>query len=337
MADVTLVDSLNLLLVALHLPIELESPQDLTPSLLIALLESLLRTRLPLPFPRSSLLPTRSGTSENDNAVDAIKIFLGVLEHDVIRTDVGLSAVDPRTLARGGWDEVVFVGELLCWFAQSIGILDDGGVETPLPELSTRQRSPTVASTASGSATSVHSSLSVHGIEKSMYTHSSADTSIPSFLLGGSDSSVDDSAMIMSTRTVTPPLTRPPGPRCIHEIDISLNAYRNEPEDFGEDEHVDDTSYCTCDAHAPVPFPVRRAGWISPVDVEREVESFETSRSFSVISEPRSSRKSRTPSSNATTKQKHIITRHTSPTQHTLALLAERARLLDELAQLRRR
>lgn len=289
MADVTLVDSLNLLLVALHLPLELESPQDLTPSLLIALLESLLRTRLPLPFLRSSLLPTRSGSSENDNAVDAIKIFLGVLEHDVIRTDVGLSAVDPRTLARGGWDEVVFVGELLCWFAQSIGILDDGGVETPLPELSTRQRSPTVASTASGSGTSVHSSLSVHGIEKSMYTHSSADTSIPSFLLGGSDSSVDDSA-VMSTRTVTPPLARTPGPRCIHEIDISLNAYRNEPEEFGEDEHVDDTSYCTCDARAPVPFPVRRAGWISPVDVEREVESFETSRSLSMISEPRSVR-----------------------------------------------
>lgn len=75
-------------------------------------------------------------------------MLLGVLECDILRgsgctnelqdeeahedvnvsvegwgADVGLGEVDPERLADGGWDEVVFIGELLCWLSRRRGIL----------------------------------------------------------------------------------------------------------------------------------------------------------------------------------------------------------------------
>lgn len=47
-ADDDLVQTLNLLLDSLDIPIELESVLDLTPTLLLAILESTLSSRLPL-------------------------------------------------------------------------------------------------------------------------------------------------------------------------------------------------------------------------------------------------------------------------------------------------
>ena len=44
----TLVKQLNTLLASLHLPLSLVSPTDLTPRLLIAILESLMGIRLPI-------------------------------------------------------------------------------------------------------------------------------------------------------------------------------------------------------------------------------------------------------------------------------------------------
>src|ERR1700722_11135666 len=106
--EIALVSSLNTLLLRLQLTITLETPYDLIPSLLLAILESILESRLPIPAEvRESFSPA--------NKVQAMKVFLGVMEHDVLQMDVGLSEVDPRKLAMGGWDEVVFVGELLCW------------------------------------------------------------------------------------------------------------------------------------------------------------------------------------------------------------------------------
>jgi hypothetical protein len=89
--DAQLLISLNALLSDLAIPFTLCSPTELTPSLLLAILESLLQARLPLPF---------SHTSNGDKA-QAVKVFLGVLESDVLRNDVGVSAIDPRRLARG--------------------------------------------------------------------------------------------------------------------------------------------------------------------------------------------------------------------------------------------
>ncbi|KAK7677723.1 hypothetical protein QCA50_019275 [Cerrena zonata] len=114
-----LVNSLNNLLENLHLPIYVESPLDLTPSLLLAILECILRARLPI---SASIRESK----DLINKVQAMKIFLGVLESDVIQEAVGLSDVDPRKLAVGEWDEVVFVGELLCWLGKKSGLLPIG-------------------------------------------------------------------------------------------------------------------------------------------------------------------------------------------------------------------
>jgi hypothetical protein len=73
-----LVVSLNKLIVGLGLPFELETPLDLTPSFLLAILESLLESRLPI---AQAVRESRDQASK----VAAMKIFLGVLEHDVIK------------------------------------------------------------------------------------------------------------------------------------------------------------------------------------------------------------------------------------------------------------
>lgn len=137
----TLVPSLNELLVSLSLPFALEIPTDLTPSLLLAILESIIEARLPIP---NSVRASRTREAK----IRAMLVLLGVLECDVLRggvdgselldgedaggvnvsvagwsTDIGLGEVDPEKLADGGWEETVFVGELLCWLARRRGIL----------------------------------------------------------------------------------------------------------------------------------------------------------------------------------------------------------------------
>ncbi|KAG8846419.1 hypothetical protein FRB91_000831 [Serendipita sp. 411] len=109
-----LVASLNLLLDNLEISLQLESPQDLTPGLLLAILEATLKSRLPI--------PNRVRQSQSSQAkVETIKIFLGVLGMDVLEMD--LSNIDPQRLAEGDWDEVVYVGGLLVTVAQQQGLL----------------------------------------------------------------------------------------------------------------------------------------------------------------------------------------------------------------------
>lgn len=124
-----LVDQLNDLLQILNinLSIPIESPMDLTPSLLIAILESLLGSRLPFD---GSTVTSPQGKAEDMKKVQDMKIFLGVLEHDILGMDVGLSDVDPRRLAKGEWDEVVYVAEILCW----IGLQLREACQTPMEE-----------------------------------------------------------------------------------------------------------------------------------------------------------------------------------------------------------
>ncbi|KAF8550195.1 hypothetical protein OG21DRAFT_1525288 [Imleria badia] len=145
----TLVPSLNALLAALSLPFSLDHPTDLTPSLLLAIFESLINARLPIP---SSVRQSRT----RDAKARAMLVLLGVLECDVLRggtssdaehsiaastaddsvlggaggvsvdgwvDEIGLGEVDPERLADGGWEETIFVGELLCWLARRKGIL----------------------------------------------------------------------------------------------------------------------------------------------------------------------------------------------------------------------
>ena len=102
------VERLNELLVSIGIPITLQSPFDLTPTLLIAMLESFLRERLPL-SKEARRNRTRAGRTE------AMKWFLGVLGDDILGRELG--SVDPRMLAEGGEVEVRLAAEalLLAW------------------------------------------------------------------------------------------------------------------------------------------------------------------------------------------------------------------------------
>src|SRR5258708_153483 len=124
----TLVSSLNELLASLDIPISLNTPLDLTPTLLLAILESTLESRLPLP---PSVREARTPHAK----VEAVKIFLGVLANDVLGVD--LSQIDPRKLARGEWDECVYVGGLLVHIARKEGLMgDDEAIVDIDPEVS---------------------------------------------------------------------------------------------------------------------------------------------------------------------------------------------------------
>ncbi|OJA18192.1 hypothetical protein AZE42_07264 [Rhizopogon vesiculosus] len=95
----------------------------MTPSLLLAVLESILQSRFPIP---ASIHASRSSLAK----VQAfMKIFLGgVLECDVLPSDkdVGLADLDLRRIAEGlgGWGETLFVGELLCLLRRKQTIID---------------------------------------------------------------------------------------------------------------------------------------------------------------------------------------------------------------------
>jgi hypothetical protein len=100
----TAIARLNTLLESLGITIRLDSLHDVTPSLLVATLESLLRERLPLSAAARECR-TRRGRLE------AMKVLLGVLEDDVLKQDMG--DIDPRRLAEGGDNEIRLIGEAL--------------------------------------------------------------------------------------------------------------------------------------------------------------------------------------------------------------------------------
>ncbi|KAG8972655.1 hypothetical protein FRC05_009666 [Tulasnella sp. 425] len=106
------VEFLNLLLDGLEIPLTLTTPVDLTPSLLIAILESIVQDRLPL-------APEIRNARDFGSKVEAMKVFLGVLGDDVIGVDIGLDEV-----AYGEWDETVFVGRVLVWLGGEVDIID---------------------------------------------------------------------------------------------------------------------------------------------------------------------------------------------------------------------
>ena len=155
----SLTDKLNALIVNLSIPLPfaLETPSDLTPGLLLGILESLLQSRLPI-------APDVRASRDFTNKVQAMKILLGVLETDVMRgEDVGLSDVDPRRLAAGEEVEVEFVGELLCWLGRRNGVCaGPSRGNDPPPALPSRiRRRPASPSTHSTVTSGTHSNLSM--------------------------------------------------------------------------------------------------------------------------------------------------------------------------------
>ena len=124
MADAAaLVQQLNALIHSLHIPISIESAWELTPSLILAILESTLRKRLPIP---QALRQAR----DLESKTRVMEMFLQYVE-DLAEDILGLQDVDPERLALGEWDEVVFIGEVLCQLANSRGHSVDAGMQPP--------------------------------------------------------------------------------------------------------------------------------------------------------------------------------------------------------------
>ncbi|CAG7851143.1 SubName: Full=Uncharacterized protein {ECO:0000313/EMBL:CCA73741.1} [Serendipita indica DSM 11827] len=111
-----LVESLNLLLDNVEIPLQIDTLYDLTPSLLLMILENCLKSRLPLPDKLRRLQTPES-------KVEVIKMFLGVLGNDVLQVD--LSSMDPRRVSEGEWEELVYVGELLITASKNLGLLGE--------------------------------------------------------------------------------------------------------------------------------------------------------------------------------------------------------------------
>lgn len=383
----TLVPTLNTLLAGLSLPFGLTSPTDLAPSLLLAILESILESRLPIP---ASIRASRSSLAK----VEAMKVFLGVLECDVLPADedIGLADLDPRRLADGCWEETVFVGELLCWLGRKRGIIealvgDDSEGEVDLtasmllhPESSYNvemshitdvPRHPRVASpsTRSTATMSAQTDLSMHNAP-----HTESDTSM-------ADSELSD-------RTETQPLhDMYHQPHCIHELEdpsyiLEHDAsYTSNIEDSMEGLDPECSTQSTSSDEqppTPTPQPIRLKGWIGAVDSGLEMKAFAANKcNASTPVKAKSRRRSsglfpvtsgnstprmpatsvRIPSSAplARTRVDNVLSMdlgaspwalspsghmrkpdYCSPTERTVALLNERARLLSELADLRR-
>ncbi|KAK0243765.1 hypothetical protein EDD85DRAFT_172630, partial [Armillaria nabsnona] len=182
-----LVSQLNELLAALRIPIPIQHPTDLTPSLLLAILESFLSSRLPLSpsIRQAALSKSLTRHTEALNArVQCMKIFLGVLETDILKNDdMDLSGVDLRKLAAGEDAEVTLVAEALCLVGQQAGLI----------------RTERDAHSPSTMTATTHTS---------------------SLLPTGA--SVTESNTSISNMTATPELSPRTPPRCIHEVPSPL-------------------------------------------------------------------------------------------------------------------
>ncbi|KAL1705196.1 hypothetical protein EV121DRAFT_258714 [Schizophyllum commune] len=328
----SLVHRLNALLAKLQIPINVEFPTDLTPSLLLAILESILSARIPIdPDLRRRLTTQR----DFDAKVRCMKLFLGVLESDVLKVDVNLDKVDPRKLARGDWDEVVYVGELLCQIGELLGLLPQGA-KRGLPVAPTFSNSGTPTSARRARRATVN-------------TSAPASTSV-------NRSASSDPGPQRSFASLTSPI---PGTsrerrtrRCIHDLQTPelLSTRKHLVDTFAS--AAEDFTTCNCPA-AGIPHlapskrsksispratgaataPVRRNGYIQSVDEEEELHSFESARSTTIGDEDEDT--SRFSFEHISSILANLDLEGAEPWSHarTLQLKRERARLLSELAK----
>src|SRR5258708_6112876 len=96
--------SVNDLLSDLGIPISIQTPQQLAPTLLIAILESILQQRIPLSLAAREC-STRTGR------IEAMKVLLGILGNDLLQHD--LTIIDPQKLADGELKETRLICHLL--------------------------------------------------------------------------------------------------------------------------------------------------------------------------------------------------------------------------------
>jgi len=312
-----LVAQLNLLLTSLNVPIPLISPTDLTPSLLIAILESILGMRIPLI--NNAIESKQSKASKIQN----MKIFLGVLETDILQTDVGLSELDPRKLADGEWEEVLYIAELLCWIGRRLGYIprrrqkeeESTFILPPQPKVvvSSPSRTTTSRRLSPKSQLDLDAESIFQGVSTmTASTKKSQQTLSPFVTINGAESvtslntgshedeahsqdeDTESTSDILSALSPFPQPIRLP-PQCIHEVpspsllfslDHPVATLSKSMAGTPGEGYCDTSLYNTPSieddfignrSHSSV----RYDGFIEPVDEDLEVASFENSRSVS--------------------------------------------------------
>ncbi|KIP08578.1 hypothetical protein PHLGIDRAFT_372306 [Phlebiopsis gigantea 11061_1 CR5-6] len=330
---------INELMCNLGLPLSIEATSELTSSLILAILESTLRRRLPI---FQSLREARDLSSRSQLTAQVLRY----LENDLVQQNIGLEDIESVKLARGEEAETEFIGKLLCWLGELKGYLPDGNMSCPVWRPQVPENVEPTASTEAPIWTSspTHSSFTA---QKSMSSALFASTSMPA---------AESDTTVLSSLPETPPqrpthlpeltlfeapfnvndlseITTPTRPRshtaqCIHEIG---HTTRTLPAHSVQDD-PDETMTST---------PVRTEGWIAPVDIEEELHSFESAHPPQKLGTPRRPPYRGQPSSSGAAllprTPQRVVTRHNSPSQHTLALLNERAKLMGELAQVKTR
>ena len=334
----TLMKQLNALLTSLHLPIPLTSPTDLTPRLLIAILESLMDMRLPINY-------SNEPRHTHAEKVEAMKIFLGVLETDFLQIDAGLSDIDPRRLADGEWEEVFFIAQLLCWIGRRADLVSSSDLTPPEPQ---KQRLSPKSQLDLDAESLFQTGSTVSGIGQL-----SERTFSPFLKEKGGDSVTsvedqDEESTISDIHSFHYPFAKPP--RCIHELPSPSLLFSVHPkkQSNGRTSSPDHNNQSFCNCHPSIadtlPIehdhpntqsqqPVRTTGFIQLVDEEAELASFESSHSMSFRRgrEEQHSDQSRNYLQSATSqKASSILAVHEQYT-HTVHLLNERARLLTQL------
>ncbi|KAJ6612857.1 hypothetical protein B0H10DRAFT_2050746 [Mycena sp. CBHHK59/15] len=235
------------LLAGLNLPITVESHQDLTPSLLVGIVESLLSARLPIPAEQRAVIFTSAPAK-----VHCMKIFLGVLQADILQMDVGISNIDPRRLAQGADDETIFVGRLLCWYGRRIGLVSRPGADA---------RNDSASPSTLTSATKHTGTSPVHAFSTSGLPES--DTSVSAD--GDADPARSDSPPSSSSAQPTVKA----GPRCIHEVpepSLVLSPSSTRHESIEPEYHQSQNT------------TVRYTGYIELADEASEIAAFEARR-----------------------------------------------------------
>ncbi|KAJ7176065.1 hypothetical protein C8R43DRAFT_974903 [Mycena crocata] len=254
-----LILQLNQLLTSLDLSIAvglITTHRQVTPSLLICILESILSIRLPISTADRDALFSSSATTAAAARVLCMKIFLGVLQSDILQQDVGLGNVDPRKLARTADDETIFVARLLCWYGRRMGLIS-------------RTRSDPDARGSPSTLTTV-----TKRTETSLGRAFSSSESNTSVSGGGVDLTEDvdaDGAESPFSGGFSSPELDPPGPRCIHEVpspSLVLSPSSTRP-DVPENSGLGFTSTHSQNT------TVRYTGYIECVDEDAEIAAFE--------------------------------------------------------------
>ncbi|KAJ7160428.1 hypothetical protein C8R46DRAFT_369020 [Mycena filopes] len=234
-----LIPQFNELLGSLDLPFLVHSHTQLTPALLISILE-----RFGHDLAISDSQRTRLVSSDSTK-VHCIKIFLGVLQDDVLQQDVRLSDVDPRRLALGEEEETLFICRLLCWYGRRNGLIsrDNSGRLAGLDALS-----PSTLTTAL-----------TKGTQTPVVESESPNTSV---------SPVSASSIY---RPVSSAGGEAGGPRCIHEVPSPSLVLSPSSAHPGELESSFLSDY-------PQNTTIRWEGDIRLVDEDAQIAAFEEQR-----------------------------------------------------------